>query len=78
MNRKWGVMAWDVAGKPICYMCAEAIGYLTLVSAVRLAPFTCADRCLCVRMGVASRRCAMSCGNDVLYYTRLGFISCST
>lgn len=32
INREWGVLAWDVAGKAICYMCLEAVGYLTLVS----------------------------------------------
>ena len=31
MEREWGVLAWDVAGKCICYMCLEAAGYLFLV-----------------------------------------------
>ena len=31
MEREWGVLAWDVAGKGICYMCLEAAGYLFLV-----------------------------------------------
>lgn len=32
MDREWGVLAWDVAGRGICYMCLEALAYLGLVS----------------------------------------------
>ncbi len=46
MEREWGVLAWDVAGKAICYMCLEAVGYLFLVrffcnSAPLFAPSAC-------------------------------------
>ncbi|CAN0413407.1 unnamed protein product, partial [Laminaria digitata] len=34
MKREWGVLAWDVAGKAIWYMCLEAVGYLTMVLVV--------------------------------------------
>lgn len=36
MDREWGVLAWDVAGKGISYMCLEAAGYLGLVSVLLL------------------------------------------
>ena len=31
-QRPWGVLAWDVAGQAIVYMCLQAVGYLALVS----------------------------------------------
>lgn len=31
MEREWGVLAWDVAGKGICYMLLEAVAYLSMV-----------------------------------------------
>lgn len=39
ISREWGVLAWDVAGKAICYMCMEAVGYMTLVSLFLLLLF---------------------------------------
>lgn len=30
----WGVLAWDVAGMGICYMCLEAVAYLAVVLTV--------------------------------------------
>eukprot|EP00752_Nemacystus_decipiens_P003898 g3578.t3 len=32
MEREWGVLAWDVAGRGICYMLLEAAAYLSMVS----------------------------------------------
>eukprot|EP00903_Cladosiphon_okamuranus_P005738 g5694.t1 len=34
MEREWGVFAWDVAGKEICYMLLEAMAYLSMVLVV--------------------------------------------
>lgn len=34
MEREWGALAWDTAGRGICYMLLEAVGYLSLVSCV--------------------------------------------
>ncbi|CAN0193444.1 unnamed protein product [Ectocarpus sp. 12 AP-2014] len=38
MDREGGVLAWDVAGRGICYMCLEALAYLGLVLVVEYSP----------------------------------------
>lgn len=74
MDREWGVLAWDVAGRGISYMLLEAFGYLCMVSLVMCSPISALltlGLCFCdtfLLLSPASRRCR---GNGCLYQPAL-------